>query len=1829
MTSAQDELVLLERVFLRVGSAETDEQLQNVVSKFLPPVLLKLASPEDAVRKKVMELLIHINKRIKTRPQVRLPVSTLLSQYQNPEASSFLINFTIIYIKMGFPRLTVEEQTDLVPNILNSLDGKPQAHQDSLLLLIVPLLGKIKIPSDPSKRSSIFGLNEKPQICKHLLGLLLDVILLPYGSLSLSSTEHQNPENESSVPAGMSEYTYKRVLNENPLKPDELEQIKLGIIKFLANDIFPNEDILIHMIVAAADTRFSIPNLADNELKKIIGVVDWNSSSTTMPLFMLFLGTQSHNVKSNLKKAPASTRIRLKILTYLCRVTNGGFVVPISIQVIFDSLFGIETNSKLKTLALNFTANLVRYADGDQLKKVAPVLQTGLNKLINEGEQSHQGQAFTINGMIGRRFPMVVYHDVSLLEMFFKKLESADQDLKLQIREGLLNLISAYKYDVNPEECDKNGRMNILFVLLKYFMESEEAMVRFATVRTLATIFPPEHVPSKALLLLAMGDSKDEVSTEAMKSLYGTSRKTDIDISKGSKIKVVMPSFSELVLHVYKESEDRMKDPSKQYSVGNRFLPFATPVFTEMIMYLRLCLIQDLEVPLTRNIIKHPCETTPIIKKHLQSMFKETDEIENSALLQYVSLVKQLMMANPSVESICCMSEIIGCVPNLYKSLSNDINWLRDLLNSVKEEVREQVALLYAVTINPALNDDDFNKALEYLIKQTNSKNLESQHGALLAIGNCLERRIMTQKEKRNVQQWEVFKTCVNTLVTFLSHQNGMLMGGACTAIGLIAKSTALPLENGGIKPTGSPEAKKLATAERITKCDVVSQLLVVMNNNKNSSKARERAALALGLLCVGEDFPFVKEVIQGFLDTAKETKDVEVHFTIGESLVMCVQGLWSSEARDSWTILPDDYTPQDTMRDQPSDENLEDLLTSLLNNARSTHPNARQASCIWLLALLKSCPDREPIKNQLSSIQSIFMNLLGENNDIVQDVSSKGLCLVYDYSKSEELLSALVDQLTSGRRSTTNVTASTKLFEEGELGKSPTGGNLSTYKELCSLASDLNKPDLVYQFMHIANHNAIWNSKKGAAFGFSSIAEKCGERLQAYLPQIVPKLYRYQYDPTPNLQGSMQNIWHVLVPEPQKMLDTYHHEILADLLANLNSPQYRVRQSCCLALQDFIKGAGNRSIHDSVDSMEEIWTQLFRVMDDHHEATRLAANKTAKVLSKLCIRGCDKSQGKDGVKMTQSILPVFLNKGITNTVAEVRLISLQTISELVGSAGPQLKPFLPQLIPALLQATGELESSQLSRLSTMLGGQSHAQEAVDSARASFAKSHFTTETVSKCLQYADATILEELVPKVVDLMKGSVVLGTRVACAHFITLLVVQLGNDLQPYTGKFLSTLVNGLTDRNAAIRKHYATTIGHLVKTAKESSLEKLFAKINHWYFEREDDTIRSACAHTIKSIGVHNQDILKAHSDVILPLVFFAMHAENNPETENTIETWNEIWSEHSPGTESGIRQNIEVICETLKTALDSPSWNMKAQAANSISTVAAKLGLSMERKHRNTLIEILLAGLSGRTWNGKDKLLKALASICKNCKDSLKIDPEVDLNNIVEAVLKECRKEDIEYKVNALSSLGDILSSLEIDRFEDVYNIVHGVLNNDSIEKEGDEEETSKEEQSKKREIVIKLKEVAFECLGKAWPEKSKQTQEKYREILIENCVDCLPVNTRSVQVCIVVALCNYVDKLQLLNEEKLNETDKASLSRIINHILVALTYSLGIAKNTRLRKEALNVIYSLGKKLKQNDKEEFEKLVEMFETSYSELCKDNQPEIKSRVIDIKKILIDD
>lgn len=64
-------------------------------------------------------------------------------------------------------------------------------------------------------------------------------------------------------------------------------------------------------------------------------------------------------------------------------------------------------------------------------------------------------------------------------------------------------------------------------------------------------------------------------------------------------------------------------------------------------------------------------------------------------------------------------------------------------------------------------------------------------------------------------------------------------------------------------------------------------------------------------------------------------------------------------------------------------------------------------------------------------------------HTELVQDVASRALGMVFTLSSNdgqEELSNLLLDQLVGGRRQVQKVADDTKLFEEGVLGKAPSG---------------------------------------------------------------------------------------------------------------------------------------------------------------------------------------------------------------------------------------------------------------------------------------------------------------------------------------------------------------------------------------------------------------------------------------------------------------------------------------------------------------------------------------------------------------------------------------------------------------------------------------------------------------------------------------------------------------------------------------------------------------------------------------------------------------------
>ncbi|KAE8632216.1 hypothetical protein XENTR_v10001477 [Xenopus tropicalis] len=1838
--AAQDELNQLERVFLRLGHAETDEQLQSIISKFLPPVLLKLSSAQEGVRKKVMELLVHLNKRIKSRPKIQLPVETLLVQYQDPAAVSFVTNFTIIYIKMGYPRLPLEKQCELAQSLLTAMEGKPQPQQDSLIHLLIPTLYHMKYHTETSKSTSLFNLAEKPKTVHLLLDFFLDVLLMPYGFVLNEPQNRQStpsgqgsasPSGTSGVgipqpPPGLSFYAAKRVVGDNPWTAEQLEQCKLGIVKFLEAEQVPELEVVIHLVIASSDTRHSVATAADLELKSKQSLIDWNDPTIISKMYKVYLGDiplktkEGSLLKPELKRDPVSTRVKLKIVPHLLRSRLAAELFPANVQVVYDGLFGGNTNAKLRTLALQFVHHICSTCPDAKIKPLGPMLLNGLTKLINEYKEDPKlmSLAYSAVGKLSGRMPQLFTKDLALVQQFFEAMRKEDTDVRLSIQEALSMMVGAY---TNLE----GAQLTLMEALVGSYLVKPEVQVRQVAVKFASNVFAPDHIPSRYLLLLSAGDPREEVHGEAQRALRSYASSTDKEAPSPK-----LPSFPVMVSYVLEKASSRMKTPVK-FVTATSELPFNPAAFLEIMLYLRMCLAHSAGVTPTSQSIADMQDQAPVLGRYIRELMSTdltvSDESSNgnegmNPVEMYISLLQQLLSAVGGLQVMYCLLEVISVYPQkLAASLKDKTDWIKGLMTANKEEMRELAAQLYAVVVS-TVSGSELKPKLENLIKiAKDNHNPEAQHGALLALGYLIGRYL--EKFHRNpvelhmrgptslFEHDKIIQDCAETIGLFLDNTSPQLAIAAITALGEIGRNGSLPIPD-----EGPGFAKKT----------LVENLLARIPSGKETNKAKERAIRTLGYFPVGDgNFPYQKMLLEGLMESV-EAKQIELQFTVGEAITNAAVGTKSSAARDIWVITEDEHLPPHAKVNDVVSWVLDQILNK---RVVSVNPHIRQAACIWLLSLVKKLSDHQEIRSKLKEIQSAFISVLSDNDELSQDVASKGLGLVYELGSDQdqqELVSILVDTLMTGKRAKHEVSSETEVFQGTSLGKTPDGQSLSTYKELCALASDLSQPDLIYKFMNLANHHAMWTSRKGAAFGFNVIATKAGEQLAPFLPQLIPRLYRYQFDPNTGIRQAMTSIWNALVTN-KNMVDKYLVEILQDLINNLTSNLWRVRESSCLALNDLLRG---RQLDDVVDKLPEIWETLFRVQDDIKESVRKAAELALKTLSKVCIKMCEPCKGASGQRTIAVLLPCLLDKGMMSTVTEVRALSINTLVKISKSAGEMLKPHTSKLIPALLESLSVLEPQVLNYLSLRATDQEKA--AMDSARLSAAKSSPMMETINMCIQHLDVPVLGELVPRLCELIRGGLGLGTKGGCASVIVSLTTQCPRDLMPYSGKLMSALLNGLNDRNSVVQKSYAFALGHLVRTARDSSTDKLLQKLSVWYMEKEEPTYRSACTLTVHAISRYSPDVLKNHADLVLPLAFLAMHEVSDEEIVEKEDSnlWKEVWQENVPGSISGgIRLYMKELIDITQKALQSPSWKMKAQGAAAMTSIAKQQTGSLVPPHLGMVLSALLQGLPGRTWAGKEELLKAIGTVVSECSNQLQksVPDQPSVDDIVQAVLKECRKENVRYKISALKCAADVLQSTKEDRFQDLTDILFPLIQKTSLGTVGarsPKDDDDEDENVKAKELQTECLICAFLTLGRAWP-RNPDTQRCYRFEVCKLMCERLKLSTWKVQHAVLQSMNAYFQGLLLLEKEY---SDSAALMNILTETCPALAHSLENKSYSSVRTEAVSVLELLLRKLE--DSEQWRSLtIENRSTllaSLSTMEQDTRPELREKGALLKKKL---
>jgi proteasome component ECM29 len=169
---------LLDAVLMRLAVVG-DDRLQSEVHSLLVPVLAKLSTPHEPVRKKVIEVLSHFNKRVKPNASISLPLAALVQLYLDPAQPPLLSNFVIIYVELAFNRAPLADKLDAWPRLLQHLPQRSAAQQLVLLTLATSVLEKTAAPLEDTDLPKLFPFAQSTDTMRLLLDFFLDVLLCP------------------------------------------------------------------------------------------------------------------------------------------------------------------------------------------------------------------------------------------------------------------------------------------------------------------------------------------------------------------------------------------------------------------------------------------------------------------------------------------------------------------------------------------------------------------------------------------------------------------------------------------------------------------------------------------------------------------------------------------------------------------------------------------------------------------------------------------------------------------------------------------------------------------------------------------------------------------------------------------------------------------------------------------------------------------------------------------------------------------------------------------------------------------------------------------------------------------------------------------------------------------------------------------------------------------------------------------------------------------------------------------------------------------------------------------------------------------------------------------------------------------------------------------------------------------------------------------------------------------------------------------------------------------------------------------------------------------
>ncbi|CAH8873437.1 unnamed protein product [Trichobilharzia szidati] len=629
----------IDRLALRISLADIDEQFEKILQKALVFILKYLSKYEDH-RKKLMELLGDVTRRLKCRPNIQVPVHELFLSYNDPFNSVFLVNFSHMYLRLGFPRLPFAQKIKLLPVLFASLsEDKPICQRDGLLHLTLPVIENLTDELAP--RDLCFS--ELPYQRRYISDFYSLVMLLPYNFQRLVRSDR----GETTLPDGYNSYDLGRVLHERfscITSAEDLEKFKLAIVTFYTRHFFPAEESIIPILFGYGDSRHSVVSVASKELRTLSVLVDWEDESLLNRLLAWYLGRRREfDPKGrNEPRRPLSPNMRIKLGHYLLR-SRITFPGPLASSLVEAAMLALDPNSVSQSNTQKAPSNSTQPAtengstsDADSGAQVqtSTRAQTGesvpvstpnasgsslSNSVIQQRRLAEHGldlllhlinnvttltgsasvaalrclinfvyertvdelnyvrvRGFEILSRFLARDPNYLLKDLSQLPRLFDVLsEDNATELKLAAAHCLRRLAVALHSAQKQNYAAIRPQLVKLERLLYENIEKPDPLSRLVAVNFAGLIYPSDHIPTRYLILQALGDKDPRVRTEACMAFEQFLDPNIIhDIVYG---RVKLPSFIEFVNH---DTQHSRKNPFVEVE---RLVP--------VVQFIRLCLL--------------------------------------------------------------------------------------------------------------------------------------------------------------------------------------------------------------------------------------------------------------------------------------------------------------------------------------------------------------------------------------------------------------------------------------------------------------------------------------------------------------------------------------------------------------------------------------------------------------------------------------------------------------------------------------------------------------------------------------------------------------------------------------------------------------------------------------------------------------------------------------------------------------------------------------------------------------------------------------------------------------------------------------------------------------------------------------------------------------------------------------------------------------------------------------------------------------------------------------------------------------------------------------